>query len=551
MRRTNIWGILLFLTLLGTLSCEKWSFDARRFINTGEQLQLETKSAVYRGTLGEENSRGIRYVGHCWSAENDFPDITDDTTQLSLDPADHSFISQISPLSSNRAYYIRAYIMLADGTVYYGEVKTFVTATIQLTTESVINQASTRAEVVGRVLGPGLNAENLLDSIGHVWRKAGGGEPLFERDEHTLLSKDGEGVFKTKMEGLENGVNYQVRSFAIEDGQILYGNTLGFSIRDVWQEKRGLPVTKYGAVSFVIDNKVFVGLGRKSNTEPTQTFYMYDPETDEWQQIDDYPGAARHGAVAFTIGKKAYVGLGTDEDDTINNTEIGDFFYDFWVFDYETMSWSALPPTARFPGSGTAYCSAFALGGIGYVGLGYVVVQEEFSTKYTTRDFYQFDPVTNQWSTGASILLPDPYYKSQTMTFVDEENEIAYLGGGVNYLGEPENDFWQFDRANGWKKLNSRLPGSPRADGISFVIGRKAYIGTGNIHSLTNAVKDFWEYDMDTGQWTERANLSGLVRVGGVGFSLNGLGYIAGGSGCSHGFCTDSYADVWSYFPKE
>ena len=74
----------------------------------------------------------------------------------------------------------------------------------------------------------------------------------------------------------------------------------------------GFPRT--GAVTFTIDDVVYVGLGfniQLDQQDKTLTdFWMYKDRI--WTQIADFPGEGRYGAVAFVVDGKAMSGQGID-----------------------------------------------------------------------------------------------------------------------------------------------------------------------------------------------------------------------------------------------
>ena len=60
-------------------------------------------------------------------------------------------------------------------------------------------------------------------------------------------------------------------------------------------------------------------------------FYEYDPETNAWTKIQDFPGVARYDAVTFAIGDKLYVGTGKDDDKLL--------YKDFYAYNTSTQAW--------------------------------------------------------------------------------------------------------------------------------------------------------------------------------------------------------------------
>lgn len=95
-----------------------------------------------------------------------------------------------------------------------------------------------------------------------------------------------------------------------------------------------------------------------------------------------------------------------------------------------------------------------------------------------------------------------------------------------------------------WSALPD-FPDGPRSKLIAFVIGAKAYFGTGGTGSGGN---DFWSYDPGTGAVSQLADYTGgAFTFGGVGFSVKGKGYI--GFGFNNGnkfFAYDPLTDTWS-----
>lgn len=88
------------------------------------------------------------------------------------------------------------------------------------------------------------------------------------------------------------------------------------------------------------------------------------------------------------------------------------------------------------------------------------------------------------------------------------------------------------------------FPGGGRDDAAAFVIGNKAYVGTGLKTGWINAV-DFWAYDAGTDTWEQRADLPGPPRQYASVFSLNGFGYLT----CGIGAGNMRFKDTWKYDP--
>lgn len=53
--------------------------------------------------------------------------------------------------------------------------------------------------------------------------------------------------------------------------------------------------------------------------------WQYDPGSDRWTQLDDYPGTGRNGLVSSVVGKTGIIGFGQDRADQFGNN-------DMWLF---------------------------------------------------------------------------------------------------------------------------------------------------------------------------------------------------------------------------
>lgn len=90
--------------------------------------------------------------------------------------------------------------------------------------------------------------------------------------------------------------------------------------------------------------------------------------------------------------------------------------------------------------------------------------------------------------------------------------------------------------------------GGETYDPFAFVIGNKAYVGTGR--AVPSIIKDdFWEYDPQTDVWTQKADFIGAVRYGAKAFAIGNFGYAGTGwtpSATSTFYKYDPTTNVWS-----
>jgi hypothetical protein len=126
----------------------------------GQASGVTFNSAQVSGTLTSLGSSAVTQHGHCWSASPN-PTVTDNKTTLGGTSVLKSFASEITGLSANTTYYVKAYATNAVGTAYSDAI-TFVTltpptvATVQTVRSENIKSA--QIDEVGNVtvLGDGL-----------------------------------------------------------------------------------------------------------------------------------------------------------------------------------------------------------------------------------------------------------------------------------------------------------------------------------------------------------------------------------------------------------
>ena len=187
---------------------------------------------------------------------------------------------------------------------------------------------------------------------------------------------------------------------------------------------------------------------------------------------------------------------------------------------------------ADFGGTIRSLPAAFSIGTKGYFGSGH-------ATSGATKDFWEYDPITNVWTQKADIGGP---LRSEAVGF--SIGTKGYIGTGdqntsLNFL----RDFWEWDQSTNIWTQKADFGGVARWNAVGFSIGSKGYIGTG---ATTGApLNDFWEYDPSTDTWTQKANFGGSARMNAVGFSVNNFGYIGTGGPFSNTH-TD---DFWQYNP--
>jgi N-acetylneuraminic acid mutarotase len=237
-----------------------------------------------------------------------------------------------------------------------------------------------------------------------------------------------------------------------------------------WTQIADYPEGKmYHAAAFVLNNKAYVGTGRREDGTYSVKFHAYDPTTNSWTPTADFIGLARRGAVGFAINGKGYVGTG--------QVTTG-YTVTFYEYNPSLDQWSQ---KANFIGTPRTSAVGFSIGNYGYLGTGE-------TSGPSTNDFYQYDPSTNGWSQKANI---GAFGRQEAVGFA--LNGLGYIGTGDDFSsGNNFKDMWAYSPATNLWLPRHEFAGTARRYLVAFTIGPKAYLGTGT--NGTN-FKDFWMYN--------------------------------------------------------
>ncbi len=157
-------------------------------------------------------------------------------------------------------------------------------------------------------------------------------------------------------------------SFVINDKAYVGGGDGGNDlweydpVYDAWEQKADPFKNIYYGVIFVLDNKGYVATGYSIEEDSyVKTIQMYDPQTDTWQQKNDFPGLGRAGAVAFVINGQAFLGTGFLR--IPSDLELKDF----WQYQATTDSWIQ---KSDFQGEARDQTINFVINQKAYIGAG-------------------------------------------------------------------------------------------------------------------------------------------------------------------------------------
>lgn len=227
---------------------------------------------------------------------------------------------------------------------------------------------------------------------------------------------------------------------------------------NIWTEIAAFPGKgRDHATSFVLDGRAYAGGG---GSDPQRSdFYRYDPASDGWEAIADFPFGIS-GAVGLARKGKGYV-LARDPDEDVSR---------LWAYDPASDKWQTvssnetdLVADAGFVSGDRLYIFAFDPQG-GY------------------HQLLEFDFRTSGWVRRGNRVTDAGRYGS------------AFALGGKGYVIAGGSLMEYNPSGETWKTLAGDHP-SPRQGAFAFAIADKAYFGFG--HDGDSRFKDFWELSLE------------------------------------------------------
>ncbi|MBQ6306573.1 MAG: hypothetical protein IJK78_08415 [Bacteroidales bacterium] len=208
----------------GTGTSGKVTFTTRDnelpIVKTSEVENIGTTTASCGGHVTGDGGANITERGVCWSTNHN-PTINE--SHVSSGSGLGEFACNLSSLSANTTYYVRAYAKNSKG-VGYGEEKDFTTIDFDLpevTTAPVTDIAQTSAKCGGEVTSDG---GTIVTERGVCWSTSH--NPTVNN--HKMQAGEGMGSFTCNITGLNAHTKYYVRAYAINSKGPNYGEEVDF-----------------------------------------------------------------------------------------------------------------------------------------------------------------------------------------------------------------------------------------------------------------------------------------------------------------------------------
>lgn len=192
LQNLRVYSVLLVSAVLAVTGCNKSSDNTTTFVpvvvTNAVIINPTTTSAQSGGAISNFILNSISSYGVCWSSTNKTPTTADSKTSLTTANAEH-FSTDITGLTANTLYYLRAYCVNTDGSVVYGNVIQFTTPTTTFSIAATTTKyagTGTAGYAEGALLSAAFSSPQSLaidasgnmyvaDSYNNVIRKIAGG----------------------------------------------------------------------------------------------------------------------------------------------------------------------------------------------------------------------------------------------------------------------------------------------------------------------------------------------------------------------------------------
>jgi len=176
-----------------------------------------------------------------------------------------------------------------------------------------------------------------------------------------------------------------------------------------WEQLNDSPFIDDHTNGFGFEGKAYVfrGIPRNNGNGDANEVWVYTPETDTWELIGEFPGAARRISIGDDWNGKYYYGFGIGGPDGLLN--------DLWEFDPVDNSFTQLPSC---PCVGRSHPSLIAHNDKIFMGAG-------SSFGGDLKDWWEYDMITQEWTQKEDIPGTIRHHM-----FHFSSGEYVYVGGG-------------------------------------------------------------------------------------------------------------------------
>jgi N-acetylneuraminic acid mutarotase len=221
----------------------------------------------------------------------------------------------------------------------------------------------------------------------------------------------------------------------------------------IWQERQYASAFSYQAQGYILG-------GENCNGYFFKSFWRYEPLTDTWEPMPEFPGTGRAGAQHFIIGPTIYWVGGRNETGILNEV---------WCFHFDTQQWEQL---SNLPFAGVWRGIGFSNDPFGYVTGGRT--NEANQTGWNTQT-WRYDPQLDLWNDYSAQLS----FGTRMYIGGAQKDSLLFVFGGVDINDNVLNTFEKINLNT--FQIEQLLPftGAARKGCMSFVGNDYFHLSTG------------------------------------------------------------------------
>ncbi len=210
------------------------------------------------------------------------------------------------------------------------------------------------------------------------------------------------------------------------------------------------------ATGFAHNGLGYILCGDNCSGNFLNSFWSYDPSTEEWSALPALPSSGRAGCVHFIIGDSLYLIGGQNATGILNEV---------WRFSFSTQEWQQ---KNNLPIPGIWRGLAFSYAGQGYIAAG------KTSDITWNSETWSYAPSIDQWNVFSNLQLGDRTYVGSV-----QKDSCLYVFGGLDPSGQTLTSFEKINLDQWNTEALLSFSNVPRKGSIYFAHEGDFYLTTG------------------------------------------------------------------------
>lgn len=230
-----------------------------------------------------------------------------------------------------------------------------------------------------------------------------------------------------------------------------------------WQERQYASAFSFGQYGYLVG-------GENCNGFYFNTFWKYDPLSNQWQQMPALPAEGRAGCQSFMIGTDLFLIGGRNASGILNEV---------WCFHFDTQTWEQ---KNNLPFEGCWRGMSFAAGNTGYLAGGRTNANNQ--TGWNTQT-WAYEPSTDAWSALSNLDFGSKMYISTAVS-----DSSLFVFGGIDPADQVSSDLLKVNLNTLQIDQLSPLSASARKGCMGFASNGYFFLSTGI--SGNDRLKETW-----------------------------------------------------------